>query len=327
MADPYRDLTRLLLGREQSQHDHLLLERFQHGPQRPAEVGGVAGQVGGTAHQQPFLGVLDERLQQHGGRAADGIAEPPGAVELRGQVRHRHRGSRQPLALQRLPEQLAQLRQLMVVDGVAEFDDALVDATGVGDDDHQEPRRGQRDHLQVPHGRGRQRRVLHDRHLPGQLGEQPHRAAQDVVEIHAGLQELQDRAPLRSGQRLDVVDPIDELAVALLGGHPARAGVRLGDVALGFQHRHVVAHRGAGDAEVVAFHQRLGTDRLLGRDEVGDDGTEHLKATVVGTSHLVHLQVVPILRSSAAQLAPTPGECHATAHRSSPGGGAAATSD
>ena len=62
--------------------------------------------------------------------------------------------------------------------------------------------------------------------------------------------------PLRSRQRLDVLEPVDELAVALLGGHPARAGVRLGDVALGLQHRHVVAHGRTGHAQVVPLDQR-----------------------------------------------------------------------
>ena len=42
--------------------------------------------------------------------------------------------------------------------------------------------------------RRRQRRVLHDRDLTGQLRQQPHRAAQHVVEVDAGLEELQDRA-------------------------------------------------------------------------------------------------------------------------------------
>ena len=174
----------------------------------------------------------------------------------------------------------------MLVDGVAEFDDALVDAPGVGDHHQQQPGRGQGDHLEVPHARRGQRRVLHDRDLPGQLGQQPHRAAQHVVEVDAGLEEGQDRASLRGRQRLDVVEPVDELAVALLGGHPARAGVRLGDVALGLQDGHVVAHGGAGDAEVVPLDERLRTDRLLGGHEVGDDGAQHLEATVVGATQL-----------------------------------------
>ena len=87
-------------------------------------------------------------------------------------------------------------------------------------------------------------------------------------------------------QRLDVVEPVDELAVALLRRHPTGAGVRLGDVALGLQHRHVVAHRRGRDAEVMPVHQRLRADRLLGGDEVGDDRAQHLKAALVGTSHL-----------------------------------------
>ncbi len=61
--------------------------------------------------------------------------------------------------------------------------------------------------------------------------------------------------PLRRRQRLDVVEPVDELAVALLGGHPARAGVRLGDVALGLQNGHVVAHGRAGHPEVVPLDE------------------------------------------------------------------------
>src|SRR5580693_10304686 len=61
--------------------------------------------------------------------------------------------------------------------------------------------------------------------------------------------------------------------------------MRLGDVTLGLQHGHIVADRGGRDTEVVALDQRLRPDRLLGGDEVGDDRTQHLKATVVGTSH------------------------------------------
>jgi hypothetical protein len=86
-----------------------------------------------------------------------------------------------------------------------------------------------------------------------------------------------------------VVDTVDELPVALLGGYPAGTGVRLGDVALRLEYRHVVAHRGTGDAKIVPLDQSLGADRLLGRDEVGDDGPQHLKTTSVGSSHLAHL--------------------------------------
>ena len=49
----------------------------------------------------------------------------------------------EPLALQGLAEQVAQLPDLVVVDGVAQFDDALVHLAGVGDDHHQQPGRGE----------------------------------------------------------------------------------------------------------------------------------------------------------------------------------------
>jgi len=53
------------------------------------------------------------------------------------------------------------------------------------------------------------------------------------------------------------MEPVDELAVALLGGDAAGAGVRLGDVALGLEDGHVVAHRCAGYAEIVPLDQRF----------------------------------------------------------------------
>ena len=174
----------------------------------------------------------------------------------------------------------------MLVNGVPEFDDALVDAPRVGDHHQQESGRGQGHHLEVPHARRGQRRVLHDRDLAGELGQQPDGAAQHVVEVDPGLEEGQDRSSLRGRKRLDVVQPVDELAVALLGGHPARAGVRLRDVALGLKDGHVIAHGRTGDAEVVPLDERFRTDRLLGRNEVGDDGTQHLEATVVGATQL-----------------------------------------
>jgi hypothetical protein len=35
----------------------------------------------------------------------------------------------------------------------------------------------------------------------------------------------------------------------------------------------------------MAFDERLGPDRFLGGDEVGDDGAQHLEATIVGATH------------------------------------------
>ena len=174
----------------------------------------------------------------------------------------------------------------MFIDGVAELHDALVDAARVGDHHQQKPGRGEGDHLETAHARRGQRRVLHDRNLARELGQQPNGAAQHVVEVDPGFEERQDRAALRSRQRLDFVEAVDELAIALLGGHPARTGVWLSDVALCLQDSHIVANRRARYAEIVLLDEGLRTDRLLGGHEVGDDGTQHLEATVVGATQL-----------------------------------------
>ena len=71
-------------------------------------------------------------------------------------------------------------------------------------------------------------------------------------------------ALLGAGQRLDRAEPVDEQAVAGVGGHPAGAGVRRGDQPLLLERGHVVADGGRRDAEVVALDQRLGADRLAG---------------------------------------------------------------
>src|SRR5439155_19907381 len=98
------------------------------------------------------------------------------------------------------------------------------------------------------------------------------------------------------------------LAIALLGGRPTREKERLGDVTLGLQDRHVVAHGRAGDAEVVPLDEGLGTDRLLGGNEVGDDGAQHLEARCVCTTpgftyldHYVDIHFTVINRANTAR--------------------------
>ena len=126
-----------------------------------------------------------------------------------------------------------------------------------------------------------QRRVLDDGHLAGQLGQQPDGAAEHVVQVDGAVEEPLDRPPLGHRQRLDRRQPVDEEPVALVGGHPAGAGVRLGDVALLLEHRHVVADRGRGDAEVVPLGEGLAADRVVGRHVVLHDGPEDLQAAFV----------------------------------------------
>ena len=90
-----------------------------------------------------------------------------------------------------------------------------------------------------------------------------------------------DGPPLGRRQRLDLGEPVDEEPVAGVGGHPAGAGVRLGDQPLLLERGHVVADRRRRDAEVVPVDQRLAADRLVGGDEVLDDRPQHLELAVL----------------------------------------------
>ena len=109
----------------------------------------------------------------------------------------------------------------------------------------------------MAHRRPGQRRVLHDGDLPGQLSEQPDRPHDDVIEVVGARQESLDRPALGSGQRLDAGQAVDKQPVALIGGNPAGAGVRLDDEALLLQHCHVVTDGRRGDVQIVPVYQRL----------------------------------------------------------------------
>ncbi|SIK42126.1 Uncharacterised protein [Mycobacteroides abscessus subsp. abscessus] len=79
--------------------------------------------------------MFDERLHQDGGRPGDRITQV--VVGLLGELGHGHRGRGQLLTVQCRTEQHPQAAQLLIVDHIAQLDDALIDAPGVGDD-HQE---------------------------------------------------------------------------------------------------------------------------------------------------------------------------------------------
>ena len=77
----------------------------------------------------------------------------------------------------------------------------------------------QRHQLDVAHARPRQRGVLDDSHLLGQLGEQPHRPGDDVVEVHRPVQEGLDGPALGGRERLDA-----SRAGRRRAGSPCRSG-------------------------------------------------------------------------------------------------------
>jgi hypothetical protein len=96
----------------------------------------------------------------------------------------------------------------------------------------------------VAHGGAGEGRVLHDGDLVGELRQHAHAPLHDVVDVDGAGQERLDGPALGRRERLDRGQPVDEHPVALVGGHPAGARVRLRDVALVLEHGHVVADGG-----------------------------------------------------------------------------------
>ncbi len=179
-----------------------------------------AGEIGGTADHQPLLRLLDQGFEegrQHGGdRAAvvrlEGLGE---VLDERGDVGE---APADDPAVEAGP----QVRERGLAEGARAVDEPLLDAPRVRDQYEHQARGSQREQLHVPDGRPGQARVLDDGDLPGELREQPHRAAHDVVEVHGAVEEVLDGPALGRRQRLDPRQLVDEEAVALsVGIRPA----------------------------------------------------------------------------------------------------------
>ena len=255
----------------------MFLQGFEHVTQSLAEIGG--GQVAGTAEDDTFLVPLGEAVEENG---EDGSrVRPLGDGDAVGQAGHRRGRVGQPMPVKARVEHRAQVRDRLGLGVVRQVHGRLLHPAGVGDEHEQHPLRGERDQLDVPDRRPGQRRVLHDRDLPGELGEQPHRARHDVVEAVGAGQERLDRPPLGGRHRLDGRQPVDEQPVSLVGRDPSGARVRLGDEPLLLEHGHVVADRGRGDVEAVPVDQRLRSHRLGGGHVVLDDRAEHRQLALV----------------------------------------------
>ena len=119
------------------------------------------------------------------------------SVSASGRSRSRVRrvGERQPGG--RAVDGAADLGDVFVAQVGAELDHALLDGAGVGDQHAEQPPRCQRHELDVPDARARDRRILHERDLVGELREQPDRAREHVVEVDGLAEEHLDRLPLR----------------------------------------------------------------------------------------------------------------------------------
>jgi hypothetical protein len=264
---------------QQLEQDDLLLERLQHGAEGLREVQHVPGEVRRPGQRDALLGLVDQRLEDDGHHAREHRPD-----RRRGGVRQVGQGGRhvdQPGAVQPAAEGLAQPGDLVVGQRAVHLDQPLLDPPGVGDEHQQQPVRGEVHDLEVADRAARQRRVLHDGHLAGQLGQQADRAPDHVVEVDRPLEEGLDGPLLGAGQRLDRRQLVDEQPVALVGRDPAGAGVRVGDVALVLEGCHVVADGGRADPEAVPLGEGLGAHRLRRRHEVLDDRAQDLELAVV----------------------------------------------
>jgi hypothetical protein len=86
----------------------------------------------------------------------------------------------------------------------------------------------------------------------------------------------------RSAEEKGLIGEIcHEKPVALVGRNPPGARVRLDDIALLFEHGHVVANSRGRDVQVVAVDERPGTNRLVGGHVVLDDGAQDRQLPVI----------------------------------------------
>ena len=148
-------------------------------------------------------------------------------------------------------------------------------------DDEREPGL-ERHELHVAQHRGVGGRSDHDRGVLGEVREELARLVEQVFEREMrGREEVGDGAALGRGQTRRPLEVVDEEAVAAVGRDATGRGVRLHQVALTLEDRHVVAHGRARDPEVPGRRDRLGSDRLRSRDVLLHDRTQHPGAPLV----------------------------------------------
>ena len=274
------------------------------------EVGG--GEVRRPADHDLLLVPLDQAFQDH--RENSGGVRPFAGLDPLRQVGD-HRGYLgQHPPVEAGVENRPQLGDGVLLDRRGQLHHALLHPAGVGDQHQQQPLRRQRHQLHVPDRRPGQGGILDHRHLPGQLGQQAHGARDHVVQVVGAGQERLDRPPLGGRQRLDPGQPVDEQPVPLVGGDPARARVRLRDVALLLEHGHVVADGGGRHIQVMPVDERLRAHRFHGGHVVLHDGAQHCELPVVEHVSPLWHSILPSAKSMAAR---------ASWHRSAHTGGAA----
>ena len=145
------------------------------------------------------------------------------------------------------------------VDGPVEGEDALGHAAGRGDDDHHQDLRLEQQDLDVADDGGVDRRRRDDRQQVGDLRERLGGHAHRLVDLAAD--QLQAERALAGRDEGAAAELVDVPAVAGVGRHAARGGVRVREQPVLLEHRQLVADR-----------RRAGLDLGVGRERLGAHG-------------------------------------------------------
>ena len=187
---------------------------------------------------------------------------------------------REPRVL--LGEEPRDLARLAPRHRLLEGEDAAHAPPGLGrqDDDRPVPLDG--DEVDALEARVLERRRQDHRGVVGELRELRRRRLHEVVDLAAGARDLALEAMrVRATDLRAAHQAVDVVPVGLVGRHPARRGVGLGQIAHLLQVGHGVADRGRGEAERVLLGQLAGPDGFR-RDRVFEQqGLEHLPLALV----------------------------------------------
>ena len=119
-------------------------------------------------------------------------------------------------------------------------------------------------------------------------GEQLARLGQQLVHRERGAaEELDDPAALYCRKLTGAREVVDVVPVATIRRYPAGRRVRLGDVALPLQQRHLVANRRGRNPEAGHARHRLRAHRLGGVHVLLDDRAQHRRLAFVELAHIL----------------------------------------
>ena len=201
LADPHGDVVgRARFAEQLEQHD-LLLQRLEHRLDRGLELRAVAGQVGHAADDHPAGGLAAQHLQQGGDAGLADHRQRRAAARRRSCCSRDGRlGGRSARRPRRSGARAARPGSRSSCSGSSRARCSIRPVEVIRISSSRDA--GQRDDLDVPDRGVAQRRVLHDGHLLGDLGEQPDGAPQHVVEVEGTGQEGLDGPLLGRRQRL-----------------------------------------------------------------------------------------------------------------------------